>query len=94
MARLATDQDFDRIATAIRAMPTDQRRQLLGKAARTYHRTWAQLGRIDPSGQTEAGQTAEGQSQRESRTLPEGKRRTRTTSRLQGILAIEQRHDP
>ncbi len=59
VASLSTDQDFGRIADAIRAMPTDQRRQLLGKAARTYHPTWAQLGRKDSSGQTEAGQTAE-----------------------------------
>jgi hypothetical protein len=50
---------FTTTAQAIRGLPAQQRSEILNRAATIYKPTWAQLGRIDRSGQTDAGQQAE-----------------------------------
>lgn len=61
--KLASDLSKDkRIAIVVQelsALTSSQREELLDKAASTYKPTWAQNGRIDKSGQTDAGQQAE-----------------------------------
>lgn len=56
---LRTDKRFQSTIQAIRSLPPQQRDELLDRAASSYKPTWAQLGRIDRAGQTEAGQQAE-----------------------------------
>lgn len=56
---LKRDNEFIDIVFAIKAMPRNERQKLLERASNTYKPTWAQLGKIDPHGQTEAGQKAE-----------------------------------
>jgi hypothetical protein len=56
---LKRDNEFLDTVLAIKAMPATERQRLLERALTIYKPTWAQLGRIDPKGQTEAGQKAE-----------------------------------
>jgi hypothetical protein len=56
---LKGNNEFLDTVSAVKAMPPAERQKLLDRAAVTYKPTWAQLGKIDPSGQTEAGQRAE-----------------------------------
>jgi len=53
---------FRAIVAQLKALPEDQRKAILAEARNVGHPTWAQLGHIttDGSGQTEAGQAAEG----------------------------------
>lgn len=56
---VGNDTMFDDIVIAIRNMAPSDQSVLLHSAACTYKPTWAELGRIDRKGQTEAGQLAE-----------------------------------
>lgn len=56
---LRTDPEFLAIVDQIRKMSANDRSQLLYEASTTYKPTWAQIGRISPEGQTDAGQQAE-----------------------------------
>jgi hypothetical protein len=56
---LRNDTTFQAAMQTLRALPPAQRDELLQRAKLTYKPTWAQLGKIDPKGQTEAGQQAE-----------------------------------
>ncbi len=56
---LSRDSAFDDIVIAIKNMPANEQTLFLRKASSTYKPTWADLGRIDRAGQTEAGQRAE-----------------------------------
>ena len=56
---LKRDNEFIDTVFAIKAMPPNERQKLLERASNTYKPTWAELGKIDPHGQTEAGQKAE-----------------------------------
>jgi len=56
---LRKDKTFLSAIQALKALSPKQRDELLEKAASTYKPTWAQLGKIDRSGQTDAGQQAE-----------------------------------
>jgi hypothetical protein len=47
------------ILSELKSIPVVQREEVLDKASSTFKPTWAQLGKIDRAGQTEAGQTAE-----------------------------------
>ena len=57
--QLRNDQNFLAIVHALRALNGQQRSELLERASATYKPTWAQLGKIDRLGQTDAGQQAE-----------------------------------
>ena len=57
--QLKHDNQFISVVAAIQALPPTQRQKLLRTARKPLHPTWAQLGRISPEGQTQAGQTAE-----------------------------------
>jgi hypothetical protein len=66
-AELQRDNGFIDVVLAIKAMLPNERQKLIDRAARTYHKTWAELA-LDPAttspeqlraGQTEAGQQAE-----------------------------------
>lgn len=50
---------FIAVVSALKKMPSAQRQKLLSSCRRPLRKTWAQLGRISPEGQTEAGQQAE-----------------------------------
>ena len=56
---LKRDNEFLDTVIAIKSMPAPERQRLLESALNTYKPTWQQLGRIDPKGQTAAGQQAE-----------------------------------
>jgi len=56
---LKNNKDFLDVVLAIKRMNPTDRLNLYTKGLETYSPTWAQLGRIDPAGQTEAGQEAE-----------------------------------
>lgn len=56
---LNADPQFGQLVGEIGAMSASARTYLLARALRTYKPTWAQLGRVTPAGQTDAGQTAE-----------------------------------
>jgi len=56
---LKRDNEFLDTVIAIKAMLPSERQRLLERALTMYKPTWAQLGRIAPAGQTEAGQKAE-----------------------------------
>jgi hypothetical protein len=56
---LATDKRFLAVKKTIRSLPVTQQDEVLTRAASTYKPTWAQIGKIDRSGQTDAGQQAE-----------------------------------
>jgi len=57
--RLRQDGHFIDVVLAIKRMEPGPRQRLLGIGLQTYKKTWAELGRISPEGQTEAGQEAE-----------------------------------
>lgn len=59
VGQLRNDQKFLAIVHALRALNGQQRSELLERASATYKPTWAQLGKIDRLGQTDAGQQAE-----------------------------------
>jgi hypothetical protein len=40
-------------------MDATKRQNLLDRASTTYKQTWAEMGKVGPEGQTDAGQTAE-----------------------------------
>jgi hypothetical protein len=61
VSELRSDNRFLDLVLAIKCMPPSQRQALLRRARATYKPTWADLGRVDPKGQTEAGQKAEKQ---------------------------------
>jgi hypothetical protein len=50
---------FMAVVSALKKMPSAQRHKLLNSCRKPLRKTWAQLGRISPEGQTEAGQKAE-----------------------------------
>lgn len=56
---LRTDMNFIAIVQSLKSLNTQQRQELLDRAASTYKPTWAQIGKIDRRGQTDAGQQAE-----------------------------------
>lgn len=56
---LKSDKRFAPVAQTIRSLPAQQRDEILDRAAKIYKPTWEQLGKIDRSGQTDAGQKAE-----------------------------------
>ena len=47
------------IVSELKSMPVVRQEEILDKANSTFKATWAQLGKIDRAGQTEAGQIAE-----------------------------------
>lgn len=57
--KLKEDAEFADLVAQIQEMTPSARSELLRQAAGTYKPTWAQLGRISPAGQTDAGQQAE-----------------------------------
>jgi uncharacterized membrane protein YuzA (DUF378 family) len=59
LARLKTDSEFLDVVLAIKRMPATERQKLLNKAENTYKPTWEQMGKVDRTGQTTAGQDAE-----------------------------------
>lgn len=58
-SHLKHDRGFIAVVLNIKEMAQDARRKLLESSVKPLHPTWAQLGRITPEGQTEAGQVAE-----------------------------------
>lgn len=56
---LKADPRFQALALAIRLLPATERDNILRDAATNYRSTWIKIGKIDPLGQTEAGQQAE-----------------------------------
>ena len=56
---LKHDNAFISVLLALKNMPPTERQALLRACEKPLHQTWAQLGRITPEGQTEAGQQAE-----------------------------------
>jgi hypothetical protein len=57
--RLENDDIFRAIARTIAGFDTANRNQINNEARLSFKKTWAQLGKITPQGQTEAGQKAE-----------------------------------
>jgi hypothetical protein len=57
--RLRRDPAFLAVVDKIRTLSEGQRTDVLASAESTYKPTWAELGRIDRLGQTDAGQAAE-----------------------------------
>jgi Caspase domain len=57
--RLKHNSYFIDIVLAIKQMRPGTREKLLNEGMRTYKKTWVELGRISPEGQTDAGQEAE-----------------------------------
>jgi len=57
--KLKADAKFVALVRQIKEMAPSARSELLRQGANTYKPTWAQLGRISPAGQTDAGQQAE-----------------------------------
>jgi hypothetical protein len=57
--KLKHDNIFLDVVLAIKQMRPAKRQELLEVAAHTARKTWAELGRIDREGQTEAGHQAE-----------------------------------
>jgi hypothetical protein len=56
---LKRDNTFISVVLAIQALPPNKRQSLLEACTKPLHPTWAQLGKISPEGQTDAGQKAE-----------------------------------
>lgn len=56
---LEADPHFKALALAIRLLPANERDTILRDAVTNYKPTWKKIGKIDPLGQTEAGQQAE-----------------------------------
>lgn len=57
--KLRQDKTFIAVVQSLKSLNTQQRQELLDRAASTYKPTWAQIGKIDRRGQTDAGQQAE-----------------------------------
>jgi hypothetical protein len=57
--QLRTSAQFRAIVEQLRKQPAGKRARYLQKCRAIAHPTWAQLGKISPRGQTEAGQQAE-----------------------------------
>lgn len=57
--QLKSDNRFLDVVLAIKRLSPSERQQLLQRGLNTHKPTWAQLGKVDPKGQTEAGQKAE-----------------------------------
>lgn len=56
---LSGSRRISAIVSELKAMSVVQQEEVLDKAGSTFRPTWAQLGKIDRAGQTEAGQIAE-----------------------------------
>lgn len=56
---LINNKDYINVVLAIKYMNPISRNDLYSKGYQTYRPTWAELGRIDPKGQTIAGQEAD-----------------------------------
>jgi hypothetical protein len=56
---IQADADFGGVCDAVKRNSPAERDGLFNAALRIYRPTWAQLGRIDPAGQTDAGQQAD-----------------------------------
>jgi hypothetical protein len=56
---LKHDNEFIAVVLKIKEMDPTERQALLTKSSQTFHPTWAELHKISPDGQTEAGQAAE-----------------------------------
>jgi hypothetical protein len=56
---LKNNNDFLTALLALKHMNPTDRQHLFTQSVTTYRQTWAELGRIDPKGQTEAGQEAD-----------------------------------
>ena len=56
---LKHDNEFIGVVLKIKEMDPTERQALLTKSSQTFHPTWAELHKISPEGQTEAGQAAE-----------------------------------
>jgi hypothetical protein len=57
--RLKHNNDFIDIVLAIKQMGSGAREKLLSDGMRTRRKMWAELGKISPEGETEAGREAE-----------------------------------
>ena len=57
--QLRASAQFRALVAQLRKQPAGKRARYLQKCRAIAHPTWAQLGRITPSGQTEAGRTVE-----------------------------------
>lgn len=57
--RLKHNSYFIDVVLAIKQMRPGAREKLLSEGMRTYKKTWKELGKISPEGQTDAGQEAE-----------------------------------
>lgn len=56
---LRQNKTFLDVVRLLKKMPAGDQEKILDEASRTYKPTWSQIGKVDPSGQTEAGQRAE-----------------------------------
>jgi hypothetical protein len=56
---LKKDRDFIAIAIALKEMSADQRTALTSASRVALHKTWTELGRVGPEGQTDAGKQME-----------------------------------
>jgi hypothetical protein len=56
---LIHDSRFKKVVLVIKEIDQVARMELLNSAEKPLHQTWAQMGKIGPEGQTEAGQLAE-----------------------------------
>lgn len=59
VADFAVSERFKKLLPKIRSLARDDWREVLSRIQKQYHPTWSDLGKIDRSGQTEAGQRAE-----------------------------------
>ena len=57
--KLKGDSHFIDVVLVIKQMEPTPRQNLLNQGIHTYKKTWEQLGKVGPEGQTEAGQEAE-----------------------------------
>ncbi len=59
VARLRQDPEFLNVVASIKTLPSTKREDLLATASAERRKTWRELGRISPEGQTEARRQAE-----------------------------------
>jgi hypothetical protein len=58
VSELRTDKKFLQLIDEIKKMSAEEREKLFDKGLKTFANTWAENGRIDSTGQTDAGQEA------------------------------------
>jgi hypothetical protein len=58
-SKLKTDPRFQQLVEKMKSLRPDIQSDILLTAGKTYKPTWAEVGKIDKSGQTDAGQKAE-----------------------------------